>query len=63
MKFKIDYKYAWPAPAEMADQCFSQVVEAWAFYETMRGSIQFTDDKGKLTHLFTGALKVETVGE
>ena len=63
MKFKVDYTYAWPAPAEMTDQYFSQVVEAWAFYETMRGSIQFTDDTNKLTHLFTGVLKVEAVGE
>ena len=63
MKFKVDYKYKWPEPAEMAAQFFSQVVEARGFYETPSGSIQFTDDTGKSTHLFTGVLKVEAIGE
>lgn len=63
MKFKVDYKYKWPEPAEMTNQFFSQVVEAWDFYETTSGSIQFTDDTGKSTHLFTGVLKVEAIGE
>lgn len=63
MKFKIDYKYKWPEPEEMADQFFSQVVEASAFYKDSYGSILFTDGTGKSTHLFTGVLKVEAIGE
>ena len=63
MKFKIDYKYKWPEPAEMADQFFSQVVEARTFYGTASGGVEFIDDAGESTHLFTGVLKVEAIGE
>ena len=63
MKFSVDYKYIWPEPAEMTNQFFSQVVEACAFHRDRHGGIQFTDDTGNSTHLFTGVLKVEAVGE